>query len=265
MILVALSLGIRHGFDVDHLATIDAIARIVRDNRLVSKLTGVLFSLGHGLVVTIASVIIGSGLVQSHIPQWLDGLGNWISIFFLLVFGFLNFWNLFRPQATFSPSPVIVREDGRTQGASSYCNDQAIQEMDDRWQRELQASVQPMLPVGIRSYLAQKIMRKNYGPLLIAGIGALFALSFDTISQIALFSISASLLSGWIFSGVLGVFFMLGMMISDGFNGLIVSTLIQRADSTSIRLSRGLGYVISLFSLATGIIGIWKIIQLQSS
>ena len=90
-------------------------------------------------------------------------------------------------------------------------------------------------------------------------IGALFALSFDTFSQIALFSITASLMSGWLFSAILGSFFTLGMMVSDGFNGLFVSALIQRADGTSLVLSRSLGVAISFFSLLTGAIGLIKI------
>ena len=216
---MALILGIRHGFDLDHLATIDAITRTVRDNRILSKLVGFLFSLGHGFVVICVSVIIGGGLIQAHIPEWFEGLGNWISILFLLVFGLLNLWNLF------------------------------------------QNPLHPTLPVGIRSFLAKRLVSKQYTPALILMIGALFALSFDTISQIALFSISASLVSGWVFSGILGFSFMLGMMLSDGLNGLLVSSLIQRADKASRILSRSLGFTISLFSLTIGFIGLWKMVQ----
>ena len=218
MITMALILGVRHGFDLDHLATIDAITRTVRHNQLLSKLVGFLFSLGHGLVVICISFIIGTGLLQSHIPEWFDGLGTWISIIFLLLFGLINIWNVF-----YNSSPHT-------------------------------------LPVGIQSFLANKVVTKKYTPPLIMGIGALFALSFDTISQVALFSLSASLLSGWIFSIILGFFFMLGMMIADGINGLLVSTLIQRADKASQMLSKSLGCIISIFSLTIGCISIWKML-----
>ncbi|MCX6989690.1 MAG: DNA repair protein [Chlamydiae bacterium] len=217
MVFMALVLGIRHGFDLDHLATIDALTRTVRDNRLLSKMVGFLFSLGHGLVVILVSLIVGGGLVQAHVPEWLEGCGNWISIFFLVVFGALNLWNVF------------------------------------------QSSPSTNMPVGIKSFIARKITGKKSTPFLITMIGALFAFSFDTVSQIALFSISASLLSGWLLSGILGVFFMLGMMMSDGLNGLFVSTLIQRADRTSIVLSRGIGLTISMFSLIIGFMSLLKI------
>ena len=59
---MAFLLGIRHGFDLDHLATIDSVTRIVGENRYLSKIVGFLFSLGHGLVVILISLIIGSGL-----------------------------------------------------------------------------------------------------------------------------------------------------------------------------------------------------------
>jgi len=219
LVFMALTLGIKHGFDLDHLATIDAITRTVRENRFLSKLVGVLFSLGHGLVVTLISLIIGSGLLQSHIPEWLDGFGQWISIIFLFVFGMLNLYNIF--QNPFNQN----------------------------------------MPVGIKSFLVKKLNAKKFNPLMIMSIGALFAFSFDTFSQIALFSISASLLSGWLFSGVLGLFFMLGMMVSDGINGLIVSALIQRADKISILVSRGLGLTICLFSLVIGSMSLYEILH----
>jgi high-affinity nickel-transport protein len=219
LVTMALTLGISHGFDLDHLAAIDAITRTVRCNRFLSKMVGFLFSLGHGIVVILISLIIGSGLMESHIPEWLDGFGRWVSIVFLLIFGALNLHSFF-------------------QNTSNH-----------------------IMPIGIKSILVNKLSIKNYNPLLIMVIGALFAFSFDTFSQIALFSISGTLLSGWLFSGVLGVFFMLGMMISDGINGLLVSVLIQRADGISVVISRSLGLTISMFSLGVGFIGLFEILR----
>ncbi len=219
LIFFALTLGFRHGFDLDHLASIDAITRTVRENRFLSRNVGFLFSLGHGIVVTLMSLIIGSGLMQSHIPEWLDQFGKWVSIFFLSVFGVLNLYNVF------------------------------------------QKSSKQTMPNGIQSFFVKKLSAKKYDAKMIMAIGALFAFSFDTLSQIALFSMSASLLSGWLFSGVLGVFFMIGMMMCDGVNGLLVSALIQRADGVSVVVSRGLGFVISMFSLGIGFVSLFEILQ----
>lgn len=45
-------LGMRHGMDADHLAAIDGFARLRP-----SRWTGVLFGLGHGLVVTVLALV----------------------------------------------------------------------------------------------------------------------------------------------------------------------------------------------------------------
>ncbi len=218
MILIAIVLGLRHGLDLDHLATIDAITRTAKQNHVVSKMTGFLFSLGHGIVVTAISVIIGAGLIELHVPQWLEGFGAWVSIFFLCLFGFLNLWSVFQKNPT-------------------------------------------NMPKGLQSYLAQKVMGKKFNPAMVVGIGALFAFSFDTVSQVGLFAISATLMSGWLFSGLLGLLFTLGMMITDGCNGLFVSALIRRADRKSQIASRILGIAIAGFSLGVGIFGLIKLFE----
>lgn len=210
MILIALTLGLRHGLDLDHIATIDAITRTARQNQILSKMVGFLFSLGHGIVVTLISLVVGAGIIQAEVPEWLDGVGTWISIFFLFLFGLLNLWNVFQKNNS-------------------------------------------DMPIGLKNYIACKVMNKKYNPAMIMFIGALFALSFDTFSQITLFSISATLMSGWVFSVVLGLCFTLGMIITDGCNGLLVSVLIQRADRASRILSRTLGIAVSGFSLGLGL------------
>lgn len=219
LIAMAFALGLRHGFDLDHLATIDSVARIVRTRRTLANFVGFLFSLGHGLVVILISLIIGNGMKPIEVPQWLEGLGNSISITFLVLFGLLNLWSVI-------------------QGPSSST-----------------------LPKGLKNYFAIKLIRPSINPFFIVLIGALFALSFDTVSQVVLFSLSARAMAGWVFSGILGTFFMLGMMVSDGFNGLFVSSLILRADSMSLALSRLAGLSIAGFSLLIGLFNILKMYQ----
>ncbi|KTC74861.1 high-affinity nickel-transport protein [Legionella birminghamensis] len=216
LIVIAFLLGIRHGFDLDHLATIDSITRTVSDNRYLSRIIGFLFSLGHGLVVILISLIIGSGLKPSAVPEWLNWVGDIISISFLFLFGLSNLWNI------------------------------------------VQHPSKKSLPTSFKSYLSGKLIHKNFNPVCIIFIGVLFALSFDTVSQVVLFSLSASALAGCLFSVVLGVVFMLGMMMSDGLNGLFVSILIQRADRVSFLFSRIAGLMIASFSLIIGIINCFK-------
>jgi len=218
LLAMAFLLGIRHGFDLDHLATIDSITRTVRENRYLAKIVGFLFSLGHGLVVIVISLIIGSGFLSFTVPQWLNWVGDSISIAFLFIFGILNLWNVVHYSST---SPV---------------------------------------PTSVQNYVARKLVHHNLNPVFILFIGVLFALSFDTISQVVLFSLSlaARAVAGCLFSGLLGVVFMFGMMMSDGLNGLFVSAMIQRADGMSFLLSRVTGFMIASFSLIIGIINCYK-------
>lgn len=89
-------------------------------------------------------------------------------------------------------------------------------------------------------------------PLLIVATGALFALSFDTVSQIALFALAAKSVAGVYFCGMLGVVFMLGMMTSDGINGVCIARLLQRADRHAQIGSRTMGLAIGGTSLLVG-------------
>jgi nickel/cobalt transporter (NiCoT) family protein len=219
LLAMAFLLGIRHGFDLDHLATIDSVTRTVRENRYLSKIVGILFSLGHGLVVILISLIIGSGLKPSPVPEWLSWLGDSISITFLLVFGLLTLWNVFHHQT------------------------------------------QSTMPTSLKNYLSRKLITKKFNPAFIIFIGVLFAFSFDTVSQVVLFSLAARAVAGCLFSGLLGVVFMLGMMMSDGLNGLLVSTLLQRADGVSFLFSRIAGLMIASFSLIVGFTNCFKMIN----
>ena len=208
------SLGLRHGFDLDHIATIDAIARTVKEKKRLAKTVGVLFSLGHGLVVMVLALVIANGALHSGIPKNLDVIGHWISIFFLLLFGLLTCWTIFSKP----------NQNG--------------------------------LPLAWRGLLYTKLLGKCYQPLTIILIGALFALSFDTFTQVAFFSLSASLVAGSFFSLMLGCIFMFGMMLADGLNGVIISSLILRADKTSQMIAKGIGLLIASFSLVLATLGI---------
>ncbi len=213
---MVLMLGFRHGFDLDHIATIDAMTRSCKDNHRLASLVGFLFSLGHGLVVVLISAFIGSGQLQTIFPTWLDPLGQWISIFFLFAFGFITLWSLTKNIKAHSP------------------------------------------PLGPKSLLFRSVFARKNSPILIVLIGSLFALSFDTVTQVALFSLSASTMAGWLFSLTMGIIFMLGMMMSDGLNGFFMSKIIQRADKKSFIVSQLIGWLIVIFSLSLGIIGLYE-------
>ena len=215
LLAVVFLLGLRHGMDADHLATIDGLTRFHAGIRpRLSRWSGFLFSLGHGLVVVIVAILVGLFSRHLVIPSWMDGFGAWISIVFLLALGTLNLVSVLRT----APNDVVQL-------------------------------------AGLKGRFLGRFYRARQ-PWLIVLVGALFALSFDTLSQTALFALAASKMSGWIFSMLLGLSFMFGMIVTDGVNGLWVARLLRRADRRARIASRMLGLTIALLSFGVATLGI---------
>lgn len=209
LVAVVFLLGLKHGLDADHLAAIDGLARYNAGRRpRLSRWSGLLFSAGHGAVVTAVAVAVATIATQWRAPAWLEEAGTWISILFLALLGFANVVAVWR-----TPRNEVVR------------------------------------PVGLRSRWFARLSRAEH-PVLIAAVGAAFALSFDTISQAVLFSVTGSHLAGWLFAAALGVVFTAGMMATDALNGLWVSRLVARADERAAAASRVMSCAVAFASLA---------------
>ena len=103
--------------------------------------------------------------------------------------------------------------------------------------------------MGLRTRWLHRFARTDH-PLVIASIGALFALSLDTWSQTALFSLAAQQMAGWTFSVLLGLIFTAGMMAADGVNGLWVARLLSKADRRARVASRVMSLMIGTLSIA---------------
>jgi nickel/cobalt transporter (NiCoT) family protein len=209
LITVVFLLGLKHGLDPDHLAAIDGLTRFNADKRpLLSRWSGLLFSAGHGVVVTLVAIAVATVATEWKAPQWLENTGAWISIAFLALLGVANLAAVMR-----TPRGEMVRA------------------------------------VGLRGRAFERFTRAEH-PILIAAVGAAFALSFDTISQAVLFSITGSNLAGWIFAALLGVVFTLGMIATDALNGLWVSHLVRNAGRRAASASRLMSFAIAFTSLA---------------
>src|SRR5437764_6113012 len=189
LVAVVFLLGLKHGLDADHLAAIDGLTRFNAGRRpRLSRWSGLLFSAGHGVVVTAVAVAVATIAAEWRAPAWLETSGVWISIAFLTLLGVANLSAVMR-----TPRDEVVR------------------------------------PVGLRSRAFARLTRAEH-PVLIAAVGAAFAVSFDTLSQAVLFSVTGSQLAGWIFAALLGIVFTAGMMATDTLNGLWVSRLVRSAD-----------------------------------
>jgi high-affinity nickel-transport protein len=85
MVALVFVLGLKHGFDPDHLVAIDGMTRSSN-----SRWCGLFFSLGHGVAVTLIGVIVALAVTEWHAPAWLEQTGALISISVLLLLGIAN-------------------------------------------------------------------------------------------------------------------------------------------------------------------------------
>src|SRR5258706_7038267 len=69
LIAVVFLLGLKHGLDPDHLAAIDGLTRFNASRRpLLSRWPGLLFSAGHGVVVTAGAVPPATRATRARAP-----------------------------------------------------------------------------------------------------------------------------------------------------------------------------------------------------
>lgn len=210
-------LGMRHGFDADHLATIDGYTRLnTRHHRGHARWCGVLFSLGHGAVVLGIALAVGLVSARWTPPGWLDLFGAWVSIAFLLTLGIVNLRAVLA-----APAGAMVSL------------------------------------VGVKAGLLGRLAPHG-SPLGVAVVGALFALSFDTVSQSALFALTATRFGGVAHALMLGGLFVLGMLLTDALNGWWIARLIARADQIAALASRVMSVAVSAVSLLVAAMGIAK-------
>lgn len=212
LVLLAFLLGMKHGFDADHLATIDGLTRLnLQAGRPFARFCGALFALGHGAAVIAVTCLVGLASERWTTPAWLEVSAAWISISFLTLVGVLNL----RAAMTGRPG-------------------------------------EPVTPVGLKGHLV-RLGRNASRPWLVVGTGALFAASFDTVNQAALFALTSAHFGGVGHALALSVAFTLGMMLTDGLDGLFVSTLVRRSDQLAATASRALSLAIAFVSLAMAV------------
>jgi len=219
LVLLVFVLGLKHGFDADHLAAIDGLTRFnAQENPRWARFCGVLFSLGHGSVVMI--IALGVSLLSQGwtAPPWLELSGAWISIVFLTLLGLLNLRAVLA-----AGEQDVVR------------------------------------PVGLRGRWLGRLGRVAH-PGGVALVGALFALSFDTVSQAALFAVTGVQGGGWLHAVGLGLAFMLGMLLADGANGLWIARLIARADTLARVASRVMALAVAGMSLLVAAYGAARLV-----
>jgi len=220
--VLAFVLGARHGFDADHLATIDGLTRYnARTNPRLARMAGSLFSLGHGAVVFLVALTAGALSAGWQTPSWLEITGATVSIVFLFGLAFVNL----RAVLITGPDAVVT-------------------------------------PVGFKARLLGRFLTVQRS-WAVAAVGALFALSFDTVSQAALFALAATRFGGVADALLVGGLFVVGMLVVDGVNGVWISQMIRRADRTAVIASRMMALTIAGISIVVGLLTLARLTMPQ--
>jgi nickel/cobalt transporter (NiCoT) family protein len=202
--LLVYGLGMRHAVDADHIAAIDNVTRklIQEDRRSVT--VGLYFALGHSavvLLVAISVVLMASMLGRIRRFQEFGGtLSTMISAAFLLAIALVNlviFVSIYRTYRRVRSQGVYVDGD-----------------LD--------------LILARKGFLARifrplfRLVNRSWHMLLL---GVLFGLGFDTATEVAMFSVSASQASRGVPLAaivVLPVLFAAGMALIDTTDGVMM-------------------------------------------
>ena len=207
----------RHGLDADHLATIDGITRCnVPDDPALARMAGALFSLGHGAIVLLVALAVGTLAAGWETPGWLELTGIGVSVVFLFALAIANV------------RAVVVSPPDAVVGLAGFKG----------------------------RLLGRVSVRRAWA---VTAVGALFALSFDTVSLAALFALAAGRFGGAGHVLVVAGLFVLGMVIVDGANGAWIHGLIRRADRTAAIASRVMALTVAGISLAVGALAVVKV------
>ena len=107
-LLLMFVLGLRHGFDPDHIAMVDSMAYGRAGPRQPGWWTGAMFAAGHGVSVTL--VAIAMQLLRRELtltPAW-TLLLDWLPVVLLAIAGTVNLRALLRPVAR-RPGSALMR------------------------------------------------------------------------------------------------------------------------------------------------------------
>lgn len=108
--------------------------------------------------------------------------------------------------------------------------------------------------IGLRTSLLGPVLR-TANPVAVMGVGALFALSFDTVGQAALMAGAVQNLGGWPQAMLLTIAFVAGMCVVDALNGIWTASLVRRSSGYGRIASRVMAGGVGTLGLATAAYG----------
>ena len=195
---LAYVLGLRHAVDADHIAAIDNIVRKLMQEGKRPVSVGLFFSLGHSLAITLAVAAIAATAfaLEGRFQQFKTVgsiVGTGASAFFLLAIAAINL--------------VILRGIRRSFRSARRGEPVADHELDHLLSGR-----------GFLARIFRPLFRMVSRSWQMAPIGFLFGLGFDTATEISLFTVAASQVSGGMTMGTIMVFpalFTAGMTLVD--------------------------------------------------
>ena len=201
---LAYALGLRHAFDIDHIAAIDNTTRRLLHDGARPVNVGLFFSLGHSTVVLLMTVAIAAAteLVTSRMPALGEAgaaIGTTVSGLFLIVIGLVNVgvlldvWRAFRATRAGRSSPADLEAELLARGAITRWFGGLFRLITRPWQMYL--------------------------------VGFLFGLGFDTATEIGLLTMAAIATSQQmplVAVMCLPVVFAAGMSLMDSIDGAVM-------------------------------------------
>ncbi|WP_419879576.1 sodium:proton antiporter [Brevibacillus centrosporus] len=204
LIFLVFILGLRHGLDADHLAFIDGQTRFN-------------WRMGSPIARWVGTLFsFGHGAVVASMAVILGMLVN--------DFTFPEHFDTFATWVSISSLFLI--------GTLNIYN-----------LLRTKANKQEFHVSGIKGKLISKIAKGTTNPFLIILVGALFALAAETVSQTSVWAIAAGN-SNTYMPLILGLVFMLGIMITDTIDSLVVYRMITQSNKHGQFASRMIGWVI---------------------
>ncbi len=89
--IILFVLGLRHGLDPDHITVIDNFTyKLHQKQNKWSRWVGTLFTFGHGIMVTLISVILSLLKNNIEFPEWFNVILEWVPVAILLAMGITN-------------------------------------------------------------------------------------------------------------------------------------------------------------------------------
>jgi nickel/cobalt transporter (NiCoT) family protein len=204
--LAAYLLGLRHGFDADHISAVDDTTRYLLQQGKRPLGLGFFFSLGHSTVVFLLSVslIVSAGAVRNHLP-WLRSfgavIGSGVSALFLWAIGLLNLLVLLDILKVWRRARIATHDHAH------------LEELLAR-----RGLINRLFGAKLRGLISRSWQ--------MYPLGLLFGLGFDTASEVAVLAMTAGAAAGNLPAAAalsLPILFTAGMSAVDTTDGILMS------------------------------------------